>query len=59
MMLPKGTVINKGDFITLTKRSGKLVSGNDAVRREVLEILSARGIAISHLELKCQGNRIG
>ena len=58
VMLPKGTVLNKGDFITLTKRSGKAVSGNDAVRREVLEILSARGISISHLEIKCQGNRV-
>ncbi len=50
-LLPVGTSINKDDMIVVQKMGGVTVTGDDAIRREVVKVFKPRGIGISHLEV--------
>ena len=58
-MLPATVSIKKGDFIAYKKLSGDTVTGEDAIRREVVLVFKPRGIAISHLEVYARGGSAG
>lgn len=50
-MLPGDTVISKGDMIKAKKMYGVTVTGDDAIRREVVSVFKPRGVGISHMEV--------
>ena len=50
-MLPGDTSISKGDMIVVKKMGGVIITGDDAIRREVVSVFKPRGIGISHLEV--------
>ena len=58
-MLPATVSVKKGDFIAYKKLSGDTVTGDDAIRREVVVVFKPRGIAISHLEVFARAGSIG
>ena len=56
-ILPAGTSIRKSDMIAAKTMNGIILTGDDAIRREVVQVFKARGIGISHIEVITESGR--